>query len=286
MPQIDPTQLDIVNLENVVWLATAPVDLPSYDFQFDSYFSCRRPLYRAGPVTAIGRFGVSSDYAALYHALLELGVALIHSNEQHLTAAELPRWYPSIANLTPKSYWFTEPPAADEIEQLLGWPLFLKGSRQTSRKQAALSIIRTQAEYVSAAERYRTDPTLRWQAMVCREFVELRPVSATVPDDYIRPSFEFRTFWYKGQCVGAGPRRVLTGNSDVAVEDKQAGLPVAGHASQQLNFPFRVIDVAQTQTGQWIVIECNDAQESGYTGVPPYPLWQNVLKIERESRLT
>jgi hypothetical protein len=37
------------------------------------------------------------------------------------------------------------------------------------------------------------------------------------------------------------------------------------------------IDVAQTIAGEWIVIECNDSQESGYAVISPFALWQNLI---------
>jgi hypothetical protein len=45
--------------------------------------------------------------------------------------------------------------------------------------------------------------------------------------------------------------------------------------------PFLVVDIAQTETGQWIVIECNDGQESGYAGVSPFGLWQRIVDLEK-----
>jgi hypothetical protein len=42
-----------------------------------------------------------------------------------------------------------------------------------------------------------------------------------------------------------------------------------------------VIDIAQTITGEWIVIECNDAQESGYAAISPFSLWQNTIDVEK-----
>ena len=40
--------------------------------------------------------------------------------------------------------------------------------------------------------------------------------------------------------------------------------------------------VAQTAEGQWIVIECNDGQESGYAGVSPIALWGKLIELERK----
>jgi hypothetical protein len=42
---------------------------------------------------------------------------------------------------------------------------------------------------------------------------------------------------------------------------------------------------AQDQQGRWIVIECNDGQESGYAGVSPIGMWQHIVEIERKSLL-
>ncbi len=56
---------------------------------------------------------------------------------------------------------------------------------------------------------------------------------------------------------------------------------VARAAAQRLNRPFVVLDVAQTLTSDWIVIECNDAQESSYAGVSPFALWGQIVERER-----
>jgi hypothetical protein len=57
---------------------------------------------------------------------------------------------------------------------------------------------------------------------------------------------------------------------------------VAGEAAARVDVPFLVVDMAQANDGRWLVIECNDAQESGYAGVSPFGLWQHVISAERE----
>jgi ATP-grasp domain, R2K clade family 3 len=279
---ITPEQLDVFWLEESIWVASAQMDLPSYDFAFGTYFACRRPYNRPEKITAIARFGAASNYLELYQQLKAEGIALIHSPEQYLLASELPRWYPLISDLTPRSLWFQNPPSAPELEQEFEYPIFIKGSRQTSRHKAALS---NSLEYTQLLEHYRHDPILHWQELVCREFVPLRPVPAP-PSDTIPPSFEFRTFWWRGQCVGAGSYwSAFSDYSWTSLEQQQA-LKIAREAAMRINLPFLVIDVAQTIDGQWIVIECNDAQESGYAGVNALGMWQNILKLEREGKST
>ena len=45
----------------------------------------------------------------------------------------------------------------------------------------------------------------------------------------------------------------------------------------QIAAPFITVDLAKTQTGEWIVIEVNYAQESGHVGVIPYTIWNNLV---------
>ena len=280
MSLLDLTQLDVFILVDVIWLATSPVGLPSYDFPFQTFFACRRPWQRPGSVTAVGRFGASADYAELYRQLAAAGIVLVHSPAQQALASELPAWYPLLRDLTPRSAWFTTPPTAGDIEQAFTWPVFLKGSRQTSKHQAALSIVRSPAEYEAVVEQWRRDPILRWQQLVCREFVDLRPVPAP-PVATLPPAFEFRTFWWRGQCVGAGPYWAAFTTYTWTKSEERAALALAHEAARRLAVPFLVVDVAQTTSGDWIVIECNDGQESGYAGIAPVALWQNVVEIER-----
>jgi ATP-grasp domain, R2K clade family 3 len=122
---------------------------------------------------------------------------------------------------------------------------------------------------------------LHWQSFVCREFVELRPVPIKQPSDKIPPSFEFRTFWWRGECVGSGTYWADFASYVWTETEKVAALNVARQAAKRLELPFVVIDIAQTVQGDWIVIECNDAQESGYAAVAPIALWQNILDVER-----
>ncbi len=279
MPRVDPENLDLILLEDTVWVLVGFVDLPSYDFSLCQFFACRRPWNRPEQITAIARFGAATNYDELYQQFAAEGIFLIHSPAQHRQASELPCWYPLLEGLTPKSLWFREAPDIEFLEQTLGLPLFLKGSRQTSRHQAATSIIRSAEDYYRAIEFYKQDPILHWQDLVCREFVQLRPVPSE-PSEKIPPSFEFRSFWWRSHYIGAGQYWSTTYNWNS--EEEKAALAKAREAALRLDLPFVTIDVAQTITGEWIVIECNDAQESGYAAVSPFTLWQNLITEERK----
>jgi ATP-grasp domain, R2K clade family 3 len=278
MPSVDRRDLDLILVEDTIWVLVGKVDLPSYDFSLAQFFSCRRPWHRPDRIIAIGRFGAVTNYDELYEELAAEGICLIHSPAEHLIASELPHWYPLLAELTPKSLWFSQPPDIGLLEREIGLPMFLKGSRQTSRHRAVFSIVRSAEDYHRSIEIYQEDPILHWQDLVCRKFIELRSVAST-PTEKIPPSFEFRSFWWRGHFVGAGQYWSIDYNWNRAEEI--AGLSVARTAALRLNLPFVVIDIAQTITGEWIVIECNDAQESGYAAISPFALWQNIIEVER-----
>jgi ATP-grasp domain, R2K clade family 3 len=279
MPNIDRSELDLILVEDTVWVLIKKINLPNYDFDLTQFFSCRRPWYRPEKVIAIGRFGAVTNYAELYQQLAIEGIFLVHSPAQYLLASELTHWYPILEGLTPKSLWFRAAPDFNSIAPVLGLPLFLKGSRQTSRHRAALSIIHSEQDYQTAIEVYREDPILQWQNLVCREFVKLRPVRST-PTEKIPASFEFRTFWWRGHCIGSGQYWSI--DYDWNRAEEIAGLAIARAAALRLGLPFVVIDIAQTITGEWIAIECNDAQESSYGAISPFALWQNLIDIERK----
>jgi ATP-grasp domain-containing protein len=123
---------------------------------------------------------------------------------------------------------------------------------------------------------WQADPILRWQRIVVREFIPLRLVGIQSPTT-LPKSFEFRTFWWKGRCVGFGP--YWTGEHYTCTpQERSAATAVAGVAAERLGVTFLVVDVAQTQDGPWIVIEVNDGQDSGYAGVHPLAMWRGVLE--------
>lgn len=278
--QHSPDEIDVFQIERAVWIAEAKIGLSVYDFPFLQLMDCRHVRLGFDEVSAVGRFGAVSDYDALHDGLLECGVRLIHSPAQHALCSGLPHWYPLLEGLTPESWWFEKAPDARTAGQLAGWPLFLKGSRQTSRHNATLSIVRNESEYDLAIASFATDHLLHWQKIVVRRFESLRPVPADM-GQRIPASFEFRSFWWRGQLVGVGPYFIEYARYDWTDGERTAALAIASEAARRVSLPFIVIDLAQRTNGEWIVIEINDAQESGYTGVLPLQMWQRIVELEK-----
>jgi hypothetical protein len=271
---------NVVLVEDVLWVVTRPTGMPVYDFDFESFFACRHPYPRPERVCAAARMGAASDYPARYGELLEAGVEMVHTPAEYERTSLLPTWYPLIEDLTARSrWWANRRPNADEVEAEFAWPVFVKGIRQTSKHQKSMSVAENREDFERILASWDADPILWWQGMVCREYLALRKVGESSAHA-LPASFEFRTFWWRGNCVGIGPYWTAV---DYRMEDEErrGALAVAGEAARRVGVTFLVVDVAQTVAGKWVVIECNDGQDSGYAGVSPMLMWRKVLEAEK-----
>ena len=273
-------KLDLFLMDETLWVLCKNINIPSYDFDFRRYFRCQRPLELPDSCVAVSRAGPRLNYQLFYDDLLGDGIQIIHNPETHLLCSELPHWYPLIKNLTPRSMWFDKIPNVETIMEHFEFPIFVKGARQTSRHSKKLSIIKNSNDYERMKKAYAQDRILHHQQFVCREFVALRKVADT-EGDVIPASFEFRTFWWRGQFVGSGCYWVDAPAYNWTENEKADAIAIARQVAKALPVPFLVVDVGQRTDGQWIVIEVNDGQGSGYAEMPPVKLWQNILAKER-----
>ena len=271
---------ELIRIDNALWLLTATAGVPAYDFPFAKFFPFERAWELPAQASVVARIGALQDYRARYDALAVSRLALINSPEQHLRASRLPEWYALLDDLTPRSRWFEKLPTPGDVEQEFDWPVFVKGERQTDRHSRKLSFAGNAEEFAEIVAAYQEIPLLRWQRITIREFVKLRLVED--PDrGRIPSSFEFRTFWWKGKLVGLGPYWFQGKQYQLSQLERRGCIEVAEEAARRVDVPFLVIDVAQQIDGRWIVIECNDGQESGYSGISPLGLWQQIIEIEK-----
>lgn len=61
-------------------------------------------------------------------------------------------------------------------------------------------------------------------------------------------------------------------------EDEKMAIELCEWAAHRVATYFIAVDLAKTVTGEWIVIEVNNAQESGFVGINPLPLWKNTVE--------
>lgn len=270
--------IDFFCVESTLWIAEKKLHIPAYDFQFSPLFQVSRPRFE-DTVPTIARLGAIANYDTTYQTLLEYGFALVNTPAQHYKASKLEHWYPIIKELTPKSIVFAQVPTTNEVLQHFDLPVFIKGNRQTAKHNPTLAIAHTQTELENILRAYQQDSILHWQKLVCREYVSLRKLDHQAPHK-VPLSFEFRTFWWKGNLVGAGHYWANFADYTWTAPQQEIALSMASVAVQRLGIPFLVIDLALTEKGNWIIIECNDGQESGYAGINARGMWRKILETE------
>ena len=270
--------IDFFNLESSIWVADKKVNIPAYDFKFEPLFKVSRPRIESN-VDTICRTGAIRDYTNTYQSFLKYGYKLVNTPEQHTLASELEYWYPIIHKLTPKSKVYNNFPSLKEFYNDFKFPVFIKGNRQTAKHDLKLSVAKTESEFLKIKDAYKENNILHWQKVVIRDFIDLKPLNYTT-EDKVQTSYEFRTFWWKNKLVGTGHYWSQYIEYTWSKEEEETALKVAHSAVKLLDIPFLAIDLALTINNEWIIIECNDAQESGYCGVNPMQLWRNIIRIE------
>lgn len=194
------------------------------------------------------------------------GSELINTFRQHCYVAEMRNWYYDFEDITPKT-WF-------RLQDIKGdGPFVLKGS--TNSKKFSWRTHMFAFGRVSAGDVYMRlleDGLTGTQEIVIRQFVSLRNYG-TMPSG-IPISHEFRCFFYKDRLLS---KAYYWSNEDVHPEDNvpKAFLEdVASRGKDHIN--FWVADVAQTEAGDWIVVELNDGCMSGLSRNDPDVLFSRL----------
>lgn len=123
------------------------------------------------------------------------------------------------------------------------------------------------------------DPEYEQQGIIFREFVHLKIVEKSQVNDQHFYN-EWRFFFYKENLLCYGYYWVnaenIPTNDQLPLEAIEFSKKMAKIMSKKTN--FFVIDIGQLETGEWIVIECNDGQQSGLSNCDPHELYSNLKK--------
>lgn len=269
---------DLLLVEDCLHVLVAPVGRPSYDFAFDRLLACRHPWRPDPDIPVLLRVGPLHEDDPHLAWIAEQGLTPLHDDAARRRASQLPGWYPRLRGLTPDSLW-GDGLSAEAIGDQLGWPVFVKGLRQTSRHRKSLHIVSGPQEWDVVMAAWAADPILHWQAPVARALLPLRRISDPGADPGRLPSsFEFRVFCWRGEVVGFGPYWWQAPAYRCTPAEASAARALAAEAARRVGVPFLVVDVAQDAEGRWWVVECNDGQESGMAGVSALAVWQNIIR--------
>jgi hypothetical protein len=269
---------DLFEITAGISIATKRENVSLYDFDFRSYFQVNT-IFRETKGSLILRIGAINDYEKVYNYFEESGLKLINSVEEHNKVSLLPNWYGKIQELTPKSIVFETLPTFEQIEDNFIYPIFIKGERQTNKHKKELCVAESRSDFERISIAWISDPILSWQKMIVREFVELMPIEKESKNQ-LQKSYEIRVFVWFGNILSMGQYWESEHKIKLDGIDEDKIIELTKIVYEKLLVPFIVIDFAKTISNEWIVIELNDAQESGYAMNSKINLWSRLIEIE------
>jgi len=225
----------------------------------------------------IGRYSVLPYYKELEEDIKILGGKIINSYRQHRYVADMGNWLRDLQALTPKTW--------NHLDQIpLDGPFVLKGETNSKKFSWETHMFaNNKAEAVDVYCRLKEDGLIEKQTIYIREYIPLVKLMDGITE--LPVTKEFRFFIYNGQVLSGGfywsnyvdDLDVVPDVNEVPKEFLQKVIDLVGR-----NINFWVLDVAQTQTGDWIVIELNDAQMSGLSCNNPEELYGNLYQALKE----
>lgn len=278
MIEIDKDSVeDLFELSSEISVATKRVNVSAYDFDFRNYFQVKTIIGDTASKLIL-RIGAINDYEKVFHYFADAGLYLINSVEEHNKVSLLPHWYEAIKEFTPRSVVFETLPTYEQIKDEFKFPIFLKGERQTNKHKKELCIAANRNEFENILVAWKTDPILNWQKMIVREFIDLKPIEKEIPNQ-LKKSLEIRVFVWFGKILSVGQYWESENKIQLDGKDHNKIQEMAEMVFNKLNVPFMVIDFGKTIDNQWIIIELNDAQESGYALNTKVALWSKLIEL-------
>lgn len=271
---------DIFDIGNIAFLLKTTHN-EVYDFNFRNNFECKS-IVSSSENPVLLHIGAIENYSEVVEALEEIGMKPLISEEEHLRCSTIEKWYPVLKDKTPFTVVYDKFPDLQEVEKQFSFPIFIKGNRQTNRHKKSQCIIENAVDYEKLKLEWEKDPVLYWQKIAIREYVPLKTIDEESFPDQVPISYEFRFFCFEGKCMGYGPYWYMGQNYSMAPEDKEEAVQLAEWAAGKLSAVFPAIDLAKTADGRWILIEVNDAQESGFVGLNSISLWRNVVEAAQD----
>lgn len=207
-------------------------------------------------------------YVQLFDSLLERGANLVNTAQQYRHCHYLPESYAAIARQTPQTVWL---PLVGEIDfdeiraklEIFGdKPLIVKDYVKSRKHEWLRSCFIPRANDAAEVERVVRNFVEGQgdglnEGLVFREFVPLRSVG-THEKSGAPISQEFRLWFWKNELLYWS-----TYWEGGEYADESPPLDKFEELAREVHSNFFSMDVAQTQSGQWIVIELGDGQVAG-----------------------
>jgi hypothetical protein len=224
----------------------------------------------------IGRYSVLPFYKELEDDVKSVGSALINSYSQHRYVADLQNYVADLQELTFRTW-----NARDLYVVPDNIPLVLKGETNSKKHLWKTHMFAAnKQEAVDVFLRLNQDNMIGQQEIFVREYIPLKKLLDGVGGQPI--TLEYRFFVAYGEVVSGG-FYWSSYIDDLPPIPSPTIVPQAflrsaiDRVKDKVN--FFVLDVGQTESGEWIVIELNDGQMSGLSENDPEILYKNLKQI-------
>ncbi len=239
------------------------------------YFTIVESRVNLPDALVIGRYSCLPFYSELEKDLKLQNSQLINSYQQHLYIANF-QYYFDLEEYTPTS-WFR----LEDVRNKTG-PFILKGVTNSRKHEWSKFFANDFAEAVKIYCELKNDSLIGNQDIVIRRYEKLKNFGTSLSG--IPFANEWRCFFYKENLLSYGfywsgcenkPKK-----EDIDPKALQLARRVAAVAKESVN--FFVVDVAQKEDGEWILIEMNDASMSGLSDTDPHELYSNLAMYINE----
>lgn len=237
--------------------------------QFPTYF------YRSDVPNnslVIGRYSVLPYYSELETDLSRKNSVLINSRQQHEFISKF-QYYEYLKQFTFKTYFDYNFYLAPEGQYVV------KGetnSKKFSWNKEMFAANKRRATEIAAL--LKNDGQICDQSILYRQYVPLETFEIGL--NGIRFTNEYRLFFYKDKMLCSGyywsPAKDALKYHFRTLEPQMLSFAqqIANIISNYVN--FYVMDLAKTESGEWILVELNDGQMSGLSMCDPALLYQNL----------
>lgn len=220
----------------------------------------------------IPRYSALPYYRELERDIENLDSKLINTYDQHCFIADIRRYSKFLKDLTPKTYelWGNLPEGSYVVKGITN-----SRKHEWNRRMFA----KTKADIPRIVNALMDDELIRQQGVVVREFVPLKTYAIGI--NGLPITNEWRFFCMNGIPVIGGyywSSEAEYCPCDPQTPPKQAW-DMAFKVCDKLGggIPFFVVDVAETEKGDWIAIELNDGQMSGPSMIDLHKFYQTIL---------
>ncbi len=212
-----------------------------------------------------------NEYEVLFAYLKERGITLINSPQAYETCHYLPTSYPFIERNTPRTAFqpCNVSISREEIEAIVSEfgdsPLIVKDYVKSQKHMWNDACFIPRASDLDKVEAV-TRCFLEFQdddlnvGLVYREFIHLKQIGQH-PKSGAPLHLEYRVFFLDGNPVAVGHYW-----EDSAYPDESPPLNQFIEIAKDIPSRFFTMDIAQTEAGEWIIIELGDGQVSGLPG--------------------